>query len=74
MLKTVSAIISAAAVAAVITVFLAPSGTVDAGPLAKPTEATLKSCVQRPWPYLNCVGTAVGNQKIRLVTTDRLAP
>lgn len=74
MLKTISAILSAAAIAAVIAVFLAPSGTVDAGPLAKPVEAALKSCTQRPWPYLNCVGTPLGNQKIRLVTTDRLTP
>lgn len=72
--KFVSAIVSAAAVAAVLTVFLAPGGPVDAGPLAKPAEATLKSCSQRPWPYLNCVGTSVGNPRIRLVTTDRLAP
>ena len=50
------------------------SGCVDAGPLAKPDEAVLKSCTQRPWPYLNCVGTPLGNQKIRLVTTDRLTP
>ena len=74
MLKTISAILSAAAVAAVITVVSVPSGTVDAGPLAKADEATLKSCKQRPWPYLNCVGTPVGNQRIRLVTTDRLSP
>lgn len=73
MIKTLSAILSAAAVAAVITVFSMPGATVDAGPLAKPAEAALKSCVQRPWPYLNCVGTEVGNQKIRLVTTERLS-
>jgi hypothetical protein len=72
MLKIVSAILSAAAIAAVITIFLAPSGPVDAGPLPRHDEATLKSCTQRPWPYLNCVGTPVGNQRIRLVTTDRL--
>ncbi len=73
MFKFVSAIVSAAAIAAVLTIFLAPSGTVDAGPLAQRDEATLKSCVARPWPYLNCVGTSVGNPNIRLVTTDRLA-
>jgi len=73
MLKTVSAILTAAAIAAVLTIFTAPS-PVDAGPLAKPDEAVLKSCTQRPWPYLNCVGTPLGNQKIRLVTTDRLTP
>lgn len=72
MLKTITAVLSAAAIAAIITISLAPSGAVDAGPLAKPNEATLKSCVQRPWPYLNCVGTSVGNPKIRLVTTDHL--
>jgi hypothetical protein len=74
MLKAISAILSAAAVAAVITVVSSPSGTVDAGPLAQPAEAALKSCKQRPWPYLNCVGTPLGNQRIRLVTTDRLTP
>lgn len=72
MLKTLSAILSAAAIAAVITVFSSPSSKVDAGPLPQVAEATLKSCVQRPWPYLNCVGTELGNQKIRLVTTERL--
>jgi hypothetical protein len=72
MLKTLTAILSAAAVATVFTILASPSGPVDAGPLAKPAEATLKSCVQRPWPYLNCVGTSVGNPRIRLVTTERL--
>jgi hypothetical protein len=51
---------------------LTPSGPVDAGPLAQRDEATLKSCVARPWPYLNCVGTSLGNPRVRLVTTDRL--
>jgi len=71
MFKTISAIVSAAAVAAVIT-FALPGVQVDAGPLAKPAEATLKACTQMAWPYLNCVGTEVGNQRIRLVTTDNL--
>ena len=35
-------------------------------------EAALKACTQQPWPYLNCVGTPLGNPRIRLVTTDRL--
>ena len=50
MLKIVSAVLSAAAIAAVITIFLAPSGPVDAGPLAHHEEVALKSCTQRPWP------------------------
>jgi hypothetical protein len=72
MLKTISAILTAAAIAAVVTIFSAPA-PVDAGPLAKPAEATLKACSQRPWPYNNCAGTAVINPHIRLVTTDNLA-
>lgn len=72
MLKIISAIVTAAAIAAVLTIFLTPSGPVDAGPLAQRDEATLKSCVARPWPYLNCVGTSLGNPRVRLITTDRL--
>ena len=71
MLKAISAILTAAAIAAIFTVFLPPAGPVDAGPLATPAEQKLKSCVPRPWPYLNCVGTELGNPRIRLVTTDR---
>ena len=71
MIRTISAILTAAAIATIFTVFLTPPGPVDAGPLATPAEVRLKSCVPRPWPYLNCVGTSFGNQRIRLVTTDR---
>jgi hypothetical protein len=70
-IKTISAILSAAAIAAFIT-FILPGAPVDAGPLAKPAETTLKACTQMAWPYLNCIGTEVGNPRIRLVTTDRL--
>jgi hypothetical protein len=73
MLKTLTAVTVAAATAGLATLFLAPAGRVDAGPLAKPAEATLKACTQQPWPYLNCVGTSVGNPKIRLVTTDKIS-
>jgi hypothetical protein len=73
MLRTMSAIGAAAAIAAAITVFTAPGAELAAGPLAKPDEAALNVCAQRPWPYFNCVGTRLGNQRIRLVTTDRLA-
>ena len=59
--------------AAAATVLSAPTGgPVTADPLPPKTEAALKSCTQRAWPYNNCVGTAVGNPKIRLVTTDKL--
>jgi hypothetical protein len=72
MLKILSAIVSAAAIAAVMTVSFAPSGAVKAGPLGGQSGTTLKSCTARPWPYLNCVGTDHGNSRIRLVTTERL--
>ena len=73
MLKTTTAVMVAATIAAAITLLSAPSAPVDAGPLAKPAEAVLKDCTQRAWPYLNCVGTSVGSPRIRLVTTDRLS-
>jgi hypothetical protein len=73
MLKTTTAVMVAAAIAAAVTILSAPSAPVDAGPLAKPAEAVLKDCSQRAWPYLNCVGASDGNPRIRLVTTDRLS-
>ena len=73
MLKTTTAVMVAAAIAAAFTVLSAPTAHVDAGPLAKPAETALKACTQRAWPYLNCVGTPFGNPHIRLVSTDRLA-
>ena len=49
-------------IAGAVTMLSGPDrGPVDAGPLAEPAEAALKACTQRAWPYLNCVGTAIGN-------------
>ena len=72
MSKTITAIMAAAFAAAVITLLSAPSGPVDASPVAAPVASAMKACAQRPWPYLNCVGTEFGNPLIRLVTADRL--
>ena len=74
MLKTTTAVMLAASVAAAITVLSAPANHVDATPLAKTAAEPMAACAQRAWPYLRCVGTAFGNPRIRLVTTDRLAP
>ena len=71
MLKTSTAIMTAATIAAAVTILSGP-GPVDAGPLAKPAETALKACTQQAWPYLNCVGTPYGNPRIRLVTSERL--
>jgi len=73
MLKSSTAVMIAAAIAAAFTVLSAPTAHVDAGPLAKPAETALKDCTQRAWPYLHCVGTPFGNPRIRLVTDERLA-
>jgi hypothetical protein len=57
MLKSITAVMTAAAIAGVLTLLSATNARLDAGPLAKPTEAALKACTQQPWPYFNCVGT-----------------
>ena len=72
MFKLAYAVLGAALVAGAFTALTAASDRLDAGPLAAREEATLKVCTQRPWPYLNCVGTPIGNRHVRLVTTDRL--
>jgi hypothetical protein len=71
MLKSITAVMLAAAIAAIATLLTAPAAPVDAGPLVKHEETALNECVHRPWPYLNCVGTRFGNPRIRLVTIDR---
>jgi hypothetical protein len=73
MLKSLSAITAAAAIAGVFTVLSAPAARVDAGPVARPAEIAMTECAQRPWPYLRCVGTQFGNPHVRLVTSERLA-
>jgi hypothetical protein len=72
MFKLVYAVAAAAAVAGLLTFLTSASDRLDAGPLSASIEAVLRDCAQRPWPYLNCVGTPLGNPKIRLVTTDQL--
>ena len=73
MFKPITAVAFAAAIAAAFTILTTPNGELVAGPLAKADEAALNTCTQRPWPYRTCVGTRVGNPRIRLITTDRLA-
>jgi len=71
MFKSIAAVLAAAAIAGVLA--SATSDRVDAGPLPAPVETALKACTQQPWPYLNCVGTPIGNPHIRLVNIDRAA-
>lgn len=65
-------VIAAAAFAGVITVLTGSSARLDAGPLAEPARTALHACMERPWPYLHCVGTPFGDPRIRLVTTEDL--
>ena len=73
MLKTLVAIVAAAIIAAAITVISAPIGDVVASPLPKPAADAITACKQRPWPYINCVGTEFGNPHVRLISIDRPA-
>ena len=72
MLKSTTAVMIAAVIAAAVTLLSAPTTHVDAGPIAKRAEAAMKACVNQPWPYLHCVGTEFGNPRIRLVSAERL--
>jgi hypothetical protein len=72
MLKSVAAITVAAAIAALITITSAPTADVVASPLPQPAADAISACKQRPWPYLNCVGTEFGNPRVRLIAVDRL--
>jgi hypothetical protein len=71
MLKSTTAVMVAAAIAAAFTILSAPASHVDATPIAQPVADAMAACANRPWPYLRCVGTEFGSKRVRLVTTDR---
>ena len=73
MMKSTTAVMVAAAIAAAVTILSAPTAQVDASPLPKAQAEPMTECAQRPWPYLRCVGTPYGNPHIRLVTSERIA-
>ena len=57
MLKSISAIVVAAAIAAAVTVLSAPAAKVDAGPIAKPAE-TAMTRLRRSAPGPICAASA----------------
>ncbi len=63
MLKSLSVIMAAAAVAAALTIFAGPAEKVTAGPLPAAAAEAMQTCV----------GTPFGNPHVRLVTSERLA-
>jgi hypothetical protein len=73
MMKTFVASAAAAIMAAAITVISALIGDVVASPLPKPAVDAITACKQRPWPYINCVGTEFGNPHVRLISINRPA-
>jgi hypothetical protein len=72
MFKSTTVIMTAAFIAAAVTLLSVPASPVGASPVAASVNTAMTNCAQRPWPYLRCVGTEFGNWHIRLVTTDRL--
>jgi hypothetical protein len=72
MFKPLNSIMAGAFIAAAITVLSVPAAKVDAHS-SSATGNAAPACVERPWPYLHCVGTAFGGRHIRLVTTDHIA-
>lgn len=70
MLKAIAAIVAAAIIAATITIVSAPIADVVASPLPQPAVDAITACKQRPWPYLNCVGTEFGSPRVRLIAID----
>jgi hypothetical protein len=71
MLKSLAAIVLAATIAAAITLLSAPTTDVIASPLPAPAVEAIRDCKQQPWPYSNCVGSQLGNPKVRLIPIDR---
>lgn len=73
MLKSIAAIVAAAAIAGALTGF--PDLTVPvnaAAPTAGEPTIAAPACPDRGWPYRHCGGDGSGLNGARLVTTDRL--
>jgi hypothetical protein len=74
MLKLLSAVVAAAGIAAMLT-FLpgAKSARLTASPPTKPEQVS-EVCADRPWPYLNCIGSPREESRLRRLTADRFTP
>ncbi len=71
-----SATLAAVAISGAFTVLTAARDRLYADPLAaampQPVQHVMYTCTQQPWPYLNCVGTPLGDSRVRLITVERL--
>ncbi len=70
MFKQVTPAILAAAVIAGIFTAATGSSKLDASPIAEPARSAIKACTQQAWPYLDCVGTPFGDQKVRVIKAN----
>jgi hypothetical protein len=74
MLKFLGAVVTAAGIAGVLTLLPgATSAPFSASPPAKPQQVS-EACVDRPWPYLNCIASPLDKSRPKLLTTDRVTP
>jgi hypothetical protein len=71
LLHAFAAIVAAAVLAGGITILSAPVDDVVASPLPPPATVAITTCKQRPWPYLNCVGTEFGDPRVRVISFNR---
>ena len=70
--RTLVMVLTAAGIAAVVTLFSFGWNEVEAGPLAPAQAAAIKACTDRAWPYNTCVDSGFSKRKVRLITSDRL--
>jgi len=74
MLKLLSAVVAAAGIAGVLTLLPGATNTqLAASPAAKPQQVS-DTCVDRPWPYLNCNVSPLDESRPKLLTADRVMP
>jgi hypothetical protein len=74
MLKLLGAVVTAAGIAGVLTLLPGATSTrLSASPPAKPQQVS-EACVDRPWPYLNCIASPVDESRPKILTADRVTP
>jgi hypothetical protein len=73
MLKLLSALVAAAGIAGALTFLPGATSARLASPPVQPEQVS-KACADRPWPFLNCVGTPLEESRLQLLILDRFTP
>ena len=68
--KLTPAVFAAAVIAGIFTAATGSSSKLDASPIAEPARSVVMACTQQAWPYLNCVGTEVGEPNVRVIKVN----